>query len=384
MKKFLYTILLSTILTSVCVAEDGREILFKKIVIDPEFRSEGVAVDDFNRDGIQDIAVGSVVYDGPDWRPRPIRDTAEKFDPKGYSTSFWCLSWDLNQDGWPDLIVNRFPGQATEWWENSGENGGPWTPHLMYDVMANENPIVVNLYGDNERQILCGSLIDGAMHAVATVPDESDPNAPWKLRSISGPLTAEMPFNHGLGCGDLNGDGRADVLCIGGWWEAPEDPQDTRPWKYHHTSLGADCAQMIVVDVNQDGRADVVSSSAHQYGFWWHEQNADGTFTTHGIDDTVSQLHSIMMVDLDGDGQREFVLGKRWQAHWEGDAGWADPSLLMYFDCLCQDGQVTWVKHVIDDDSGVGIQFEIADVTEDGKLDIIVANKKGVVLFEQQ
>ena len=379
--------LVSAIVTTAAAA-DG--ISFQKTVVDPAFRSEGVAVTDFDGDGTPDIAVGSQIYLGPDWkRTVPIVEDVKVYDPKGYSDAFWCMAADLNGDGRPDLIVNRIPGQATDWFENPGsENfGKPWKRHLVTEVMSNENPIAIS---ENPPRILCGWSPDGNADSekrqVVILSPAADPYAPWQVQAISRETeTGSQRYDHGIGFGDVNGDGRKDVVAMGGWYENPGRAAPVGPWKLHAVPISEPCAQMIVHDFNGDGRADILTSSAHNYGFWWHEQNEDGTFATHEIDKADSQLHSLEFVDIDGDGQPEAVVGKRWQAHWQGDPGWDDPAVvLLYWKWECRDGQVTWTKHTIDADSGVGIQFTITDINGDGKLDIIVSNKKGVFVFEQE
>ena len=75
--------------------------------------------------------------------------------------------------------------------------------------------------------------------------------------------------------------------------------------------------------------------------------------------------------------------GKRFWAHNGADPGAAQPSLLVWYALARQDGRPVWTRHVIDDNSGVGLHFAIADLSGNGKLDIVTANKKGVHLFTQ-
>ena len=136
----------------------------------------------------------------------------------------------------------------------------------------------------------------------------ADPTRPWQMHPISILGTSEHPvpgtrrFSHGLGVGDVNGDGRRDVICTGGWWEQPvsaEANADGTAWKFHAARLGERCANMYTVDMNVDGKVDVVSSSAHDYGIWWHEQKTTvtgesvllrGSFTTHLVSGWISRL----------------------------------------------------------------------------------------------
>ena len=155
------------------------------------------------------------------------------------------------------------------------------------------------------------------------------------------------------------------------------------PWVFHKANFGEDCAEMLVYDCNGDGRNDVISSSAHRYGIWWHEQTAGG-WKTHLIDKSVSQTHAMCLADINGDGLMDFVTGKRFWAHTSGDPGINEPAILMWFELGRKDGQPVWTKHVIDDNSGVGIQFVVTDVNGDGLLDIVTSNKKGVYYFEQR
>jgi len=192
---------------------------------------------------------------------------------------------------------------------------------------------------------------------------------------------------HGLGVGDLTGNGRMDIVTPKGFWLAPEDRSKT-PWTFTPADLGPDCADMAVVDVNGDGLPDVISSSAHQIGVWWWEQVKDGdkiSFRKHVIDDSYSQSHALAVGDINGDGLPDLVVGKRKWAHGtHGDIRPDDPAVLYWYELQRKDGKVNWIRHLIDSDSGVGLQVIIADVNGDGKPDIVMSNKNGVFLFLQE
>jgi len=202
------------------------------------------------------------------------------------------------------------------------------------------------------------------------------PNAPGTER-----------YSHGLGAGDVNGDGRNDVLIKEGWWEAPQDRTNTN-WKFHTANLGPNCADMLVYDVDTDGDGDVITSSAHDYGIWWFEQQL-GTdtpqFEQHLIFKEFSQTHAIRLVDINGDGVKDLVTGKRYFAHQGKDPGGHEPAVLYWFELRRpQNGRVEFVTHKIDDNSGVGTQFEVTDLNGDGRPDIVTSNKKGVHVFLQR
>ncbi len=154
---------------------------------------------------------------------------------------------------------------------------------------------------------------------------------------------------------------------------------------------------MYVYDVNGDGRNDVITSyDAHGFGFGWFEQKGDGSFTErkimgstpeenkHGV--KFSQVHAIRLVDVDGDGLKDLVTGKRRWAHGPSADAEAGAAPVLYWFQLKRDGKggAEYIPHLIDNDSGVGTQVTTGDLNKDGKPDVIVANKKGVFVFAQQ
>lgn len=358
-------------------AEETPTISFIRYRLDPAFRSEGVAVADFNRDGKLDIAAGNVLYVGADWKMQPLLPEPREFDPKGYSDAFLCFAEDVNRDGWNDLIVVGFPGAETSWLENPGEAGGPWPRHLAIRQTGSESPCWTDVDRDGHKELVFMSTEGAAFSR----PGE-DPSQPWPIHPIASPNDPRP--GHGLGVGDVNGDGRNDLVIPDGWWEAPADP-DQLPWPFHPAKLGEACAQMNVYDVDGDGDNDVLSSSAHNYGLWWCEQTPDvggrGGWQLHEIDRSISQTHALHLADLNGDGLLDLVTGKRFWAHTSGDPGIDEPAVLCWFELRRQDGKPSWIKHEIDLDSGVGLHFQILDVNGDDRLDIVTSNKKGVYLF---
>jgi hypothetical protein len=358
----------------------SKKITFKKRQLDAKFRSEGVAVGDYNHDGRLDIAAGNVYYTAPDWEMHLIQQEAHDYDPTKYSPSFVNFAEDRNGDGWTDLIVVDFPGKETWWFENPQTAGGPWKQHACVPCTNNESPTYLDLDGDGQRELVF-ALEPGKFMAYAK--PAADPAELWKITHIS---TENAPgtdrYSHGLGVGDINGDGRNDVLIPQGWWEQPAAARPG-PWKFHDANLGDKCAQMYVYDFDGDGDNDVLSSAAHQIGIWWHEQTADG-WKTHEIGQQCSQTHGLCMADINGDGLPDFVTGKRWWAHGpKGDVNPGDPAVMYWFEFTREDGKPKWIPHQFDDDSGVGTQFEVADVNKDGLLDVVTSNKKGVNYFQQ-
>ncbi len=358
--------------------------LFEKYVLCDSFLSEGVAVADINNDGHLDIIAGAYWFEAPTWKAHELAEPQPFVYDQGYSNAFLHFALDVDQDGWMDIIRVDLPGEAVVWHQNNRNGGDHWKEHLIYPAFGNENPLFIDMNGDG-RPDLVGN--DPEAEEVIWLEAPSEPgNTSWKKHVISKePGRGTHRFTHGLGVADMNGDKRLDVLITTGWWEAPEYPNG-EPWLFHSVDFGEDCAQMQVIDVNGDGLLDVVSSSAHNYGIWWHEQKAggaDGTYwVKHVIDRAFSQSHALVLKDINGDGNRDLVTGKRFFAHNGHDPGAFEPAVLNWYEYLPGESPY-WRKHEIDNDSGVGLQLVVEDVDGDGLQDVVVSNKKGVFYFRQ-
>ncbi|MCA9198918.1 MAG: VCBS repeat-containing protein [Planctomycetales bacterium] len=364
------------------------EIEFERHQLDAKFRSEGVAVADFNGDGKKDIAAGFVWYEAPDWKMHTVLEDAPEYQPKGYSNSFVNAAHDVNGDGRIDLMVVDFPGTPTWWFENTGEFDKPWPKHTITPVSNNESPQFTDIDGDGKREWVMGFSpdpqdTDGPDRQMAFLKPKADPTAEWTLFPISvkGSPGARR-YDHGLGIGDVNKDGRNDILVPQGWWESPEDVTSGE-WKFHEAPFGQPAAQMYVYDFDGDGDNDVLSSSAHNFGIWWHEQTSPHQWKTHEIDTSFSQTHGMCLADINGDGLPDFVTGKRWWAHGGNDPGGDQPAVFYWFELQRENGRPKWIPHLFDRNSGPGTQFEVADVDGDGLLDVAASNKKGVHYFRQ-
>jgi type 1 glutamine amidotransferase len=375
---------------------DAAHISWKTTVVDPRFRSEGVAVADVNRDGRLDVLAGEFWYEAPDWNAHALAPPEDYgTGEKGYAKIFLQYAEDLNADGWDDVIRMGFPGEACTWHENPRGAPGHWKAHTIWHSACNESPQFIDLFQDGRRVLLMGwQPTDKSGGRMSWFRPGSDPTKTWEEHPISGPPAAgkKVPgtdrFSHGLGIGDLNGDGRHDVICTGGWWAQPENAGD-EPWEFHDVSLGDSCSHMYVVDVDGDGTEDVISSSAHQYGVWWHQQvpgSGGRQFITRPyFKQLVSQTHALRFADIDGDGLKDLVTGKRWWAHGlRGDPGSAEPAILYWFHAH-RDGQgrLGFTPHMIHHDSGIGLEFDVVDMNADGLLDVVTSNKKGVHISQQ-
>ena len=354
---------------------------FKKTVITRDFLSEGVAVADLNRDGQPDVVAGFFWFEAPHWTRHELVPS-RRFDPRTeYSESFLNLGMDVNLDGWDDVVIVGYPGTPGLWLENPKNTAGHWQKHPINDAVgiSNESPAFIDIDGDGRLDILCGDVEKKQIVWLQAPlkPGETQ----WKRFALSAENVAGTEqYSHGIGYGDVNGDGFADIVVREGWFEGKADKQ-SGDWSFHAADLGEPCSHMQVLDVNGDGRNDVVSASAHALGIWWHEQGADQSFTTHLISNTTAQTHATIMADLNGDGKAELVTGKRYLAHNGRDAGDADTPYLFWIEFTPMRAPY-YTEHLIDDDSGAGLNIVVQDMNRDQKPDIVIANKNGVFVLE--
>jgi hypothetical protein len=366
---------------------------FEKKTLSELFYAEGAAYGDFNHDGKIDIVSGPYWYEGSDFTVKHEYYPAKAFDKGGYSKNFFTFAYDINGDGWDDIMVFGFPGEDASWYENPKGKDGPWERHKIASVVDNESPAFTDITGDGKPEVVCSS---GGFLGYFEA-DWKDPAKPWTFHKIS-PKGSWAKFTHGLGVGDVNGDGRLDLLEKDGWWEQPADLSKDEVWKKHAVNFGEGGSQMHVYDVNGDGVNDVVCSiHAHNWGLAWFEgkkeENGELSFTKHLIMGSkpeenkyglkFSQLHAVDLVDMDGDGIKDIVTGKRHWAHGShGDPEPLGPAVLYWFKTVRNaDKSVDFIPYQIDNDSGVGTQVMVGDINGDKLPDIVVGNKRGTFVF---
>jgi hypothetical protein len=383
-------------------------------VVSPRFRMQrlndfyyswGAGAGDFDRDGVLDVVAGPYYYLGPDFSRRLEMYVAPAQSPTANFAPTWTdYAFDFTGDGWTDVLAGE--SRPMTLYVNPRGQNRRWQGHKVLPQITGEFTAMQDLDGDGRPEVLFvtgGSGGAGGTISYARV-HPTDPTQPWPVFAISAPGLAH---GHGLGAGDINGDGRIDVVQAAGWWEQPP-PGAAGEWTYHPMAFGrwgraegAGGSLIAVYDVNGDGRNDVVTGlNAHGFGLAWFEQTRDASgaigFVRHMIIDdystrnagdvTMSEMHAAAVADVDGDGIPDFITGKRAFSHLES---YVDPDpfglpALYWFRTVrtpSAPGGAEFVPELIHNRSGVGAQFTVVDLNQDGRVDIVTATNRGTFVF---
>lgn len=393
MKRILFLCLAAAGQAALADASHAAAPKFNKLVLSSKFYSEGAYYADFNRDGALDVVAGPLIFLGPDFKNMIEYRPGKEFDPKEYSDHFMTFAGDFNGDGWPDVLAIPFPGKQATWYQNPAGKPDGWKAHDTGIAVDGESPGWADVNKDGRPDLI--HCMGGSYGY--SVFDPAAPDKPWTFVPVTQGGGYER-FTHGQGCGDVNGDGRMDLLESSGWWEQPAGAKPGAPWKKHPVKFADTAAQLLVADIDADGLNDVITSHhAHRYGLTWHRQarGADGeiAFEQHVILPSapdlnssalrISQMHALDLADFNCDGVPDFVTGKRRWAHGPaGDPEPSAPSVLYWFEGRRNaDKSVSFIPHEIDSASGVGVQVAAVDMNGDKVPDVVVGCKNGIFVF---
>jgi hypothetical protein len=373
----------------------AQDLKWKKHDINTDSRFEAAGALDADNDGILDIVSGAFWYKGPSFEQKyPVRDVTQTHT---YLNCFSTIPYDVNSDGHMDFVTCSYFEKNVGWVENPGKPGEKWTYHNIDNPGSSETAVGVDLTRDGTLEVLPNTVNTIVFYEL----EGEGTQKAWKKYELG-----QKGAGHGVGSGDVNGDGYVDILTPRGWYQAPPRPR-AQPWEYHEEwNLGAAGIQCLARDVDGDGLSDVIFGQGHARGLEWLKQGKDDqgnrTWTRLPIDMKLPEVHALHWLDIDNDGAAELLTGKRTYGH-EVEPGDTDAPILAYF--TFDKAKKDWVKHLIWEgqaatnapseagqrdamkdfpkgSAGTGVEFTPVDIDKDGDLDLVCPGKTGLYLFE--
>ena len=355
------------------MSQEQTKIKWKLHTIDAENINSSGAVMDVNRDGKLDIVAGQFWYESPSWKRHFVREVEVI---RGRNDDYSSLPIDLNGDGWTDLVSVNYRSASLYWVEHPGESlKGSWKKHLIDSPGPSETGMLADVDRDGQLDVLPNGTKYAAWYSFTREKDGSETKVRWQRHELPEELAG-----HGIGFGDVNGDGRGDIIGAKGWAQAPQNARTDR-WLWHEDlQLDRDASIPILIhDFDSDGKSDIAWGRGHDFGLSWHQSASD---ERHLIDDSWSQAHAVRLADIDGDERVDLIAGKRYFGHDGKDPGAKMPMAIYWYSFNADTKK--FERHLIHEGKNVafGLDPKAEDIDGDGDVDLLCPDRAGLYMLE--
>jgi len=274
-----------------------------------------------------------------------------------------CVAVDLDRDGDLDLAAVGRNADEVVWFANDGSpEDGAWAEHTI-DLLASDPGLIMvaDLDRDGDADLVVASDLND--NAVVWYANDGTPaDGGWTKTAIDGLVS---PIE-GLQTADLDGDGDLDVVAAGSFgvqWYENSDPTIAE-WTLRPLDAAVTATDVDVVDLDRDGDLDVLATRLDGSLLFFENDGtpAFGPWTGHALPSTANRLDGVEGADLDGDGDLDVAATST-----------SDGTLMWYeSDGTPSDGG--WTEHPVSDALDTVRKVESADLDQDGDLDLTVTD----------